>query len=166
MMIEKEDPEEVTRTNHILTIVLIVFVVKVIIISGLIFMIFNGRKEMIEAKKNKLYQQQLRMMEEEDIEFAPHKSQRSSRRESKAKVGNGKMSSGNFDSEVEDSARDHKYQSRVEQNMNRGLKGDPSPSQVMKQHGQKEPRFKFYKGYKGPEDLVNFDDFFEAGTTS
>lgn len=31
---------------------------------------------------------------------------------------------------------------------------------------EKKPKFEFYRGYKGPEDLVNFDDFFDAGTTS
>jgi len=30
----------------------------------------------------------------------------------------------------------------------------------------KASRFTFYRGYKGPEDLVNYNDFFEAGTTS
>lgn len=45
--------------------------------------------------------------------------------------------------------------------MNQGLRGDASPHKVMK-----ESKYKFYRGYKGPEDLVNFNDFFDKGTTS
>jgi hypothetical protein len=71
------------------------------------------------------------------------------------------MSSGNFDEEIEDSARGINHNTRVENNMNRNLKGEAAPEQ-----NGKEPKFKFHRGYKGPEDLVNFNDFFDAGTTS
>jgi hypothetical protein len=30
----------------------------------------------------------------------------------------------------------------------------------------KKPKYEFYRGYKAPEDLVNFDEFFEEGTKS
>lgn len=30
----------------------------------------------------------------------------------------------------------------------------------------KKSKYTFYKGYKGPDDLVNFDEFFEPGTKS
>ena len=66
------------------------------------------------------------------------------------------MSSGNFDEEIEDSARGLNHHTRVENNMSRSLKGEAAPQKVAK-----EPRFKFYRGYKGPEDLVNYNDFFE-----
>ena len=31
---------------------------------------------------------------------------------------------------------------------------------------QKKSKFQFYKGYKSPDDLVDFDQFFDEGTTS
>ena len=30
----------------------------------------------------------------------------------------------------------------------------------------KKPKYEFYRGYKTPEDLVNFDEFFEESTKS
>jgi hypothetical protein len=30
----------------------------------------------------------------------------------------------------------------------------------------KKSKYTFYKGYKGPEDLMDFDQFFEEGTKS
>lgn len=37
-----DDPDDVQKLNHILTIVLVVVLVKILIISGLIFMVLNG----------------------------------------------------------------------------------------------------------------------------
>lgn len=45
--------------------------------------------------------------------------------------------------------------------MNTNLKGEERKPTVAK-----ASKFTFYRGYKGPEDLVNYNDFFEAGTTS
>jgi len=65
------------------------------------------------------------MFDEEDVDVSPRKS---SRKQSDSKMAP-KMSSGNFQSEVEDSARG------VDDNMQRaGYNGDPSPSQVMQGH--------------------------------
>lgn len=124
MMVDPEGEKEsdVEKTNHVLTIVLVVVLVLIVIVSGLIFMIMNGEKEIAERRKQAALAKQYG--QDTNIEFGPLKS--------------------------EDGGTSRR-------------KGDEEsqPRQI-----EQKPRFTFYKGYTGPEDLVDFDQFFEPGTTS
>lgn len=63
---EGDDPESAKRTNHILTIVLVVVVVKVVIVSGLIFMILNQRDEFRDKKRQAQLVKSQKTFDEED----------------------------------------------------------------------------------------------------
>lgn len=55
-----DSADDVAKTNHILTIILIFIVVVVAMLSGLIFMVLNGQKEMADQKEQLKYQQSLK----------------------------------------------------------------------------------------------------------
>ena len=96
--------------------------------------------------------------DDDDMEFGPVKSSSAKNTSSKFKQ---KLSSGKYEEQQEDKVRDINHKTNVQNNISNNLRGDAAPPKV-----PKASRFSFYRGYKGPEDLVNFNDFFEAGTTS
>lgn len=98
----EDDPAEIEKINHILIIVLVVVAVMVIICSGLIFMILQNVAQLAEKKKSQRGMV-VKNYDDEEMEFGPVKSTRSAK---PAPKFNGKLSSGNFDEDVEDQARD------------------------------------------------------------
>lgn len=141
MVVDPEEEEgDIDHTNRVLTIVLVVVLVKVLIVSGIIFMILNNQDSQDSKNKQMQFQKRSSLYEDKEIEFGPssRKSQTGGESARRFKSGGGiqgKQSSGNFGSDPEDSEiGDNAAPSRLEQNMNRGKDGDPTPTQVMKGH--------------------------------
>lgn len=72
MVPNTEDQDDIHHKNRVMTIVLLVIVVKVLILSGILFMILNNKDREAEEYRSKMqFRNKKKILDDVEIEFAP-----------------------------------------------------------------------------------------------